>query len=101
MGLAVAITVKSCSECPFFEQNALVGLALLMPSLKEKLGPFPGTCDCPTEGGVLHFPIGSLPTTKITEERRRKDLRLRIRDANTLPAECPLRTRDVVVTLGS
>lgn len=98
----MTITVRSCSECPFFEQTLGLGLVqIFLPSVRERMGEFPGVCDFPPPGGVRHFPIGTASTPDIDAERTRREQRVRIRNANELPEQCPLRTQDAVVTLGS
>lgn len=95
------ILVKSCATCPFFGTSVATTLAAVLPSVAAKAGPFPGECDYPHGGGVLHFTPGSPTTPEIDAERYRRKVRMRIQNANELPEACPLRKQDVVVTLGS
>lgn len=95
------VYVRSCSTCPFFELNTMPLLGLLIPTLREKVGEFPGVCNHPGDAPVLHFMIGAIGTPEVEAERDRRWKRPRIKDAKELPDACPLRTQDVVVTLGS
>lgn len=92
------ITVKSCSECPFFAQTggALLAALIAKPG-KERLY---GVCDAPSESGLRHHPVSAIgPGAALNRDRLER--RLKIRDGTTLPEACPLRTQDVLVTLGS
>jgi hypothetical protein len=93
------ITVNACCSCPFFQQTAL-GVIAAMVGKQTKVGPpLVGECGCPSESGLLHYPVGAVNQGEIAEARTKKMTRMKILDGNSLPRTCPLYDNQVVVTL--
>lgn len=93
------ITVKTCAECPFFVQT--VGSFLFAFISKPGEDRLTGECDCPTTSGLRHHAPGQAGTPEVAANRDRQARRMRVLDGQTLPEKCPLRSGDVLVTLGS
>lgn len=97
----ITITVKSCAECPFFVQTTLSFIAAILPGIADKAGAkFLGECNAPKESGRMHFPLGEVGDAA-EKAREVKFRRLRVFDGETLPSQCPLRTSDITVSVGS
>lgn len=95
----MTITVRNCSECPFFKQTMMSLFAGIAMS-KDGVDPLVGECDFPTSSGVRWKAFGAVgPDAEALRDAKMK--RKRVRDGNQLPEECPLRSADVTVTLGS
>lgn len=88
--------IKRCKDCPFLEVTVLSIIATLGAKAPG------GVCsyDAKTDRRV------TLDTTLKPQtdeyQRNRTDVwaRLKIKDAGTVPPECPLRVRDITITLG-
>lgn len=93
------ITVRSCAECPFFQQTAIGVIAGLMLSKKVEKPPLVGSCGCPEESGLMHFPAGSRDEGEVAVARERQFRRMKILDGNALPTACPLYRENVTVTI--
>ena len=96
--MSKVITVRSCAECPFFQQTTL-GVIAALTLRQGGQPPLMGECGCPSKSGVLHFPVGAPDTGDVAEAREAKFRRLKIRDGNALPSACPLYQNNVTVTI--
>jgi hypothetical protein len=84
------MVVKRCKECPFFQET-------LFSLISRKAG----LCAYSPSDDTMVVVDTSMPEGPARDEMRRKgQARLPIRDREVVPEACPLRTLDVVVTLG-
>jgi hypothetical protein len=81
--------VKRCSECPFY---TMTGGSLFV-------GERAGVCTYEAASDVMLKAAFRDAGTLTSDDHKRLNARLRVADHNVVPDACPLRTRDVVVTL--
>jgi hypothetical protein len=83
--------VKSCRTCPFFTTTLLTLFAQ----------PNGGECSyIKADDSVSRMEAGISPGPERDAILAKVAQRLRVIDAGAIPAACPLRERDIVVTLG-
>jgi len=104
--MTTAMTIKCCAECPFFERVPVLSALSEMlaepgkDSLKGSLANA-GTCNFDRDTNtVIRVRVGVVGTErdKMLADAKK---RLVVVDRNGIPEKCPLRERDIVVTLGS
>lgn len=93
------IVVNACCTCPFFQQTALGTIAAMITNRTKLESPLIGECGCPTESGLMHFPVGAANQGEVVLARERKQTRMKILDGNSLPRQCPLYAGQVIVAL--
>ncbi len=86
------MVVKRCKECPFYQD-------ILLAVLANK--PNSGLCgyDAGRDGLAL-VPRGLRPGPERDEAMASSARRLIVPNNNTVPDKCPLRAKDIVLTLG-
>lgn len=83
--------IKCCRLCPFFMQTSL---SLFVHSSG-------GVCKyCKDDDSIAVIDMDEPEGAEREAMRERAARRLRVLDANVIPVACPLRDRDIVVTLG-
>jgi hypothetical protein len=95
-----ALTVKRCADCPFFERLPLASAIEALAGSDAVLAMI-GSCRYDRERNeliVIRLGLQGPERDAMMEAAKR---RLPVRDRNTIPEKCPLRSGDVVVTLGS
>lgn len=96
-----ALTVKCCAECPFFGGVPL--LSALSEALSGAEGSLAkaGTCNFDRDTAtVIRVRLGVVGPER-AEMLKQASRRMPVTDRDTIPEKCPLRTGDIVVTLGS
>jgi len=89
------VIVTSCKVCPFRQDPFLGGVLALFRDVTEAFCGYDRTSD---ELVVVEF--GMKPGTARDQMVKRAQARMPIPDVNTIPDSCPLRGRDVRITLG-
>ncbi len=83
--------IRCCKDCPLFQ-------SILLAIFANK--PDSGLCGYDSQRDALALePIGLLPGPERTAAKASADRRMIVRDRNTIPEKCPLRTKDIVLTL--
>lgn len=101
MSKTAALTVKCCADCPFFGGVPL--LSALSEALSGSDGHLAkaGTCNFDRDTStVIRVPLGVVGPER-DAMKKSLERRMLVTDKTTIPEKCPLRERDVVVTLGS
>ena len=94
------ITVRSCAECPFFLMTARSLFVAFAVKREDGKGALYGECGCPSGSGLRHYIPGSVGP-EFDAIRDANEKRMKVTDGHRVPAGCPLRSKDVLVTLGS
>jgi len=99
----VAMTIKCCHDCPFSAGIPLIGM--IAEVLSDKNDPLTlakaGTCNFDKDTArIVRVRLGLVGPER--EQMLKEASKARpVKDRNTIPDDCPLRTGDIVVTLGS
>jgi hypothetical protein len=83
------VIVRCCKECPFFQ---IIMLAVFRPD--SGLCGYDGVRDAKSLDTIGLPPGPERNMAKLSADRR-----MIVRDNNTIPDKCPLRSRDIVLTL--
>jgi len=87
------MTVRCCKDCPFFQT---ILLALFANKPNSGLCAYDGVRDAK----ALET-IGLPPGPERDAAKASADRRMIVRDNQTIPDRCPLRTNDIILTLGN
>jgi hypothetical protein len=89
--------IRSCKECPFRQRPVLSGVMALFGAGTDR-----GFCGYDAESdSVVVVEMGAPESPSKRQMMRRAAGRKAIEDINSIPPHCPLRTRNIVVTLGN
>jgi hypothetical protein len=87
------MTIRRCKDCPFFQT---ILLALFSAKPESGLCSYDGVRDAKALEAIGLPPGPERRAAKISADRR-----MIVRDNTTIPEMCPLRTKDIVLTLGT
>lgn len=98
---SIAMTIKCCADCPFFGGLPLISALAQAFSGPEGSLAKAGTCNFDRDTGTLIEIRLGLVGPEREAMLKQAARRLPVADRTTIPEKCPLRSADVVVSLGS
>lgn len=97
----ISMTIRCCADCPFFGGVPLISALSEALSGSEGSLAKAGTCNLDRDTGTMIRVRLGLVGPEREEMVKAVRKRTLVTDRDTTPDDCPLRSRDVIVTLGS